>query len=207
MHYEKRVAARNQAPLWIAAGAWLVLFGHARAQTSEEPHRLHPVTEEPAASAPGDEANPMPESIGGMPDNPHGEYENYTSPLKPLGTAMFAGGYVVNVAVSLVYLATVYPLQALFGSSKVEPVMLWLLLPIAGPWMAQYEDHVKDSIAWRAVLIGDAAIQATGLVLGLIGLALSGTRDVPRESGARLELHMGVAGAGMTGLTLTLRTL
>jgi hypothetical protein len=56
------------------------------------------------------------------------------------------------------------------------------------------------------VLIADAALQATGLLLGLIGAALSGRRDIEPES-TGLELKMGVAGGGMIGMTVSLRTL
>jgi hypothetical protein len=132
---------------------------------------------------------------------------HYTSPLEKFGSDLFFGSYVLGAVVSLVYLAVVYPLQALFGSSKVEPVMLWMLLPIAGPWFAQYEDSVKSKPFWRVVLVGDAVLQASGVVLGLIGLALSGKRTIKPQASTRVELNLGVAGAGLTGLTLCVHTL
>jgi hypothetical protein len=203
----------KQLCFWIAVSVWAAGFGSAQAQVLEPPARETDTgstpapVDQPAPDAPAPETLPMPKSIGGMPDPPRGQYEYYTSPLKTIGTGMFAGGYVVSAGVSLVYLVFVYPLQALFGSSKVETVMPWLLLPIVGPWLAQYEDHVKHSPAWRAVLIGDAAIQATGLVVGLIGAALSGRRPRAPDRASRLELHVGVAGVGVTGLTLTVHAL
>src|SRR5688572_16845743 len=100
--------------LWMTTMVWLLCVASAHAQATEGVSGDEPVSEDA-----GDESKPMPKSIGGMPDPPRGYYENYTSPLKTIGTGMFAGGYVVNVAVSLVYLAFVYPLQALFGTSKV----------------------------------------------------------------------------------------
>ncbi|HEY2736535.1 MAG TPA: hypothetical protein VGI70_21190, partial [Polyangiales bacterium] len=130
----------------------------------------------------------MPETMGGMPDDPRGE--DYESPLKTIGIGLGGGSYVLSAGISLIYLVVVYPLQALFGSNKVEPVTLWLLLPIAGPWLAQYEDGVKNKPVWRGVLIGDAALQATGLVLGVIGAALSGRRNSAAESARGVELKL-----------------
>jgi hypothetical protein len=137
-------------------------------------------------------------TIGGMPEGPT-EYE-YTSPLKKLGIGLGLGSYALSAASGLVYLIYVYPLQALFGSDRVETVMPWLLLPIIGPWMAQYEDSVKDSPVWRGILIGDAVLQATGLLLGLLGAALSGTRTVERSERSQFEVRWAV-----TNLTVTWR--
>jgi hypothetical protein len=143
-----------------------------------------------------------PTTIGGAPEPARTEYY-YNSPLKKIGSDLLFGGYALSVIVSVAYLAVVYPLQALFGSNKVEPVMLWMLLPIAGPWFAQYEDSVRSKPFWRVVLIGDSVLQASGIVVGLIGLALSGTRKLEAQSASRIRLNLGVAGAGPTGVTLS----
>lgn len=135
-------------------------------------------------------------TIGGMGDSPRGEY--YTSPLKKLGTDLALAPYAIGAFSSLIYLAVVYPVQALFGSSHVEGVMPWLLVPIVGPWMAQYTRHVKDKPVWRAVLIGDAALQATGLVLGVLGELLSGWREAPPRTETGLQLQLGPGGVTLT---------
>jgi hypothetical protein len=169
------VSAQDPAPAgWPAEGA------PAEAQELAAPETLH--------------------TIGGMPEGPL-QYE-YTSPLKKFGIALGLGSYAISAAAGLVYLIYVYPIQALFGNSRVETVMPWLLLPIIGPWMAQYEDSVKDSPVWRGVLIGDAALQATGLLVGLLGAALSGTREREPEEHSDLEVRW-----GLTGLTVTWHTL
>lgn len=131
----------------------------------------------------------------------------YTSPVETFGTDLFLGSYVLSALVSVVYLAVVYPLQALFGSNKVEPVMLWMLLPVVGPWFAQYEDSVKSKPFWRVVLVGDAALQAAGVVVGLIGYCLSGRRPIRPTRASAVELKLGVEGAGLAGLTLSVHTL
>lgn len=131
----------------------------------------------------------------------------YRSPVQKFGTDLFFGSYVLGALVSVVYLAVVYPLQALFGSNKVEPVMLWMLLPVVGPWFAQYEDSVKSKPFWRVVLVGDAALQAAGVVVGLIGLALSGRRPIRPTHATGIELKLGASGAGLAGLTLSVHTL
>jgi hypothetical protein len=209
---------RSGTAPFIGAAVWMACSAIASAQTAP-PAAAGPnaryAPREPAEAASADAepsaeelatpiAEPRGESMGGMPDEPRGEY--YTSPLKTIGIGMGGGSYVLSAGAGLFYLVLVYPLQALFGSNKVEPVMLWMLLPIIGPWMAQYEDLVKNQPFWRGVLIGDAALQATGLVLGLIGAALSGRRDIPSES-TGLDLKLGVAGGGMLGMTVSLRTL
>jgi hypothetical protein len=221
---------RTGTALCISAAAWLAYSAIASAQTPVPGPAAEAVeTPPPPAAGPNEryaprtpatptvaEAEPSAEdfdnpprgssseSMGGMPEGPRSVY--YTSPLKTLGIGMGGGAYVLSAGAGLFYLVFVYPLQALFGSNKVEPVMLWMLLPILGPWMAQYEDLVKDQPFWRGVLIGDAALQATGLVLGLLGAALSGSRDIEPES-TGLELKVGVAGGGMLGMTVSLRTL
>jgi hypothetical protein len=212
------MSVRTGTAPWIAATAWIACSTLASAQAAPPP-AAGPSTRytprEPATPTASNvelsaddftdpPARPNSESMGGMPEGPRGEY--YTSPLKTIGIGMGGGAYVISAFMGLFYLVFVYPLQALFGSNHVEPVMLWMLLPIIGPWMAQYEDLVKDKPFWRGVLIGDAALQATGLVLGLIGAALSGRRDIPSES-TGLELKVGVAGGGMLGMTVSVRTL
>jgi hypothetical protein len=152
------------------------------------------------------EAQPMPTPIGGGMDPLGGSYY-YTSPVQKLGSDLFFGSYILGALVSVVYLAVGYPLQALFGSNKVEPVMLWMLLPIIGPWFAQYEDSVKSKPFWRVVLVGDAVVQASGAVLGLIGFALSGRRAFAPQRATGVELKLGVAGAGLAGITLSVNTL
>lgn len=157
------------------------------------------------AEAPPDEALDMPGMIGGGPQLVGSYY--YTSPLKKFGTDLLVGVYALNVLVSIAYLAVVYPLQKLFGSTSLDPVMLWMLVPIAGPWFAQYEDSAKDKPLLRAILIGDAALQATGVVVGLIGLALSGKRQLRPETEGDVQLKLGAQGAGLAGVTLSIRTL
>jgi hypothetical protein len=140
------------------------------------------------------------QSIGGMPEMSPRRIEN---PVKKLGIDLGVGFYALSALSSLVYLVAVYPLQAIFGSSRVEPVMLWLFLPIAGPWFAQYEDSVKDKPVWRGILIADACLQATGLVLGLIGAAIGDSYEYPSSRQSRqnqLELKL-----GLTGMSLTYR--
>lgn len=154
---------------------------------------------------PSNESTNLPQPIGGGPE-PVGSYY-YNSPLKQFGSDLLVGSYALNLFVSIAYLAVVYPLQALFGSNKVEPVMLWMLLPIAGPWFAQYEDSVKSKPFWRVVLIGDAALQASGVLVGLIGLALSGERARKPRAASGVELRLGAQGAGLAGVTLSIHTL
>ena len=162
--------------------------------------------DEPLQPEASNAALDMPETVGGGHARAGSYY--YTSPLKKLGTDLFVGSYVLNIFVSFAYLAVVYPVQALFGHSKVETVTLWMLVPIAGPWFAQYEDSVKSKPFWRVVLIGDAALQATGLVLGLIGIALSGKRELhPKAADSAVELRLGTPGDGLAGLTLSVHTL
>jgi hypothetical protein len=201
---------RTCACLLLSIAAWSSWSAPVSAQTA-------PPTAAAAAAAPSTpralEGEPASEgqaperqqSMGGMPEAPGGEY--YTSPLKTIGIDMGGGSYAISACVGLFYLVFVYPFQALFGSNRVEPVMLWMLLPIAGPWMAQYEDLVKDKPGWRGVLIADAALQATGLVLGLIGAALSGRISRESESTTGFELQLGVAGSSGLGVTMSLRTL
>lgn len=176
---------RTLVPLLIVVTLW-----NARGATAN--------AQEPSA-----ESRPMPTNIGGMPGSPRGEI--YTSPLQTIGIDVGLGSYAIGAAASLIYLAFVYPFQALFGSSKVEPVMPWLLLPIVGPWMAQYTSPVEHKPFWRGVLIADAGLQAGGLVIGLIGYALSGRRPPPSER-AGIELKLGAAGCRGLGLTLAVRT-
>jgi hypothetical protein len=194
---------------WITAAAWTAWSALASAQAAPpmaaEPSAREAPEGEPASEDATDPSDYRQQTMGGMPEEARGEY--YTSPLKTVGVGMGAGSYVISAGIGLFYLVFVYPFQALFGSNQVEPVMLWLLLPIVGPWMAQYEDLVKDKPGWRAVLIGDAAMQATGLVLGLIGAALSGRTSRVSESTTGFELKLGVAGCGALGMTVSLRTL
>ena len=136
-------------------------------------------------------------TIGGMSEAAP-EYE-YTSPLKRIGLNLALGTYAVGAIVSVIYLVYVYPLVRLFGGSYFQTVMPWLLIPIVGPWMAQYEGAVKDQPAWRAVLIADAGLQAAGLVIGLLGVLLSGKRSAPvSEPEPALELTVGATGAALT---------
>lgn len=202
---------------WTPCGAGL---GRAQAQAPVRIERQAPTQDIEKNVEVAPEATDAPESfshnIGGMPDEPR--LYIYSSPLKKLGFDIGFGVYAVNALTSIVYMLQVYPIQKLFGDTTFEPVMPWLLLPIAGPVIAQFTDHVRDLPVWRAVLIGDAALQATGLVIGLLGLALSGerTRD-PDDARATdvhyvhdrtmsVEVQLGVAGMSMSGLTLTLHT-
>jgi hypothetical protein len=197
---------RTCACLLLSIAAWSSWSARASAQTAPPtaaaPSAPQLLEGEPASEGQAPERH---QTMGGMPEEPGGEY--YTSPLKTIGIDMGGGSYAISACVGLFYLVFVYPFQALFGSNRVEPVMLWLLLPIAGPWMAQYEDLVKDKPGWRGVLIADAALQATGLVLGLIGAALSGRVSRESESTTGFELRLGVAGSGALGVTMSLRTL
>lgn len=130
-----------------------------------------------------------------MPEAPRVYY--YTSPLKRFGVGLGVGTYALNLALGLGYFVYVYPVQALLGHSHVETVMPWLMLPIVGPWFAQYEDSVRDKPGWRGVLIADAALQAGCLVIGVIGALLSGPRVRAPERAAGFELR-----AGPSGVTL-----
>lgn len=199
-----RSSAPALVPLLIMITLWTTPAARVTAQDSSAPLPAAEPEPQPTAAEPGDESRPMPTTIGGMPGPPRGEM--YTSPLQTIGVDIGLGTYALGAAASLIYLVFVYPLQALFGSSKVEPILLWMLLPIAGPWMAQYEDSVKAKPFWRGVLIADAALQASGLVLGLIGYALSGRRPLA-PTHAALELNVGVAGSRGLGLTLSVHAL
>jgi hypothetical protein len=172
-----------------------VMFACADASAQEAPATL---PDDGAHAVANPDLRGASEPVGGM-----GEMISYRqpNPLKKLGTDIGLGAYSVSALVGLFYLVGVYPVQALFGSNRVEPVMLWLLLPIAGPWFAQYEDLVKDSPVWRGILIADAGLQAAGLVLGLIGAAMGDSRSSSYES-KRVELKFGIS-----SVTLTLRTL
>lgn len=165
----------------------------SEAQEAEAPDQAQPAEALRARSS----------TIGGMPELVE---EEYTSPLETLGIALGGNSYVLSAGIGLIYLIFVYPTQALLGHGKVEPVALWLLLPIVGPWMAQYEDLVKDKPGWRGVLIADAGLQAVGLVMGLIGAALSGKRTHTSET-TGLELKWAVGSSGAVGLTVTLRSM
>lgn len=178
----------------------LLMLACARAGAQEAPAML---PEDPDAHA---VANPdlrqSSEPVGGM-----GELTGHrtSNPVLKTGIDLGLGTYTVNALIGLFYLVGVYPVQALFGSSRVEPVMLWLLLPIAGPWFAQYEDSVKDKPVWRGILIADAALQATGLVVGLIGAAIGGTRSrsyAHANQGSRLSLRLGISSVTLTFQTL-----
>jgi hypothetical protein len=105
--------------------------------TEAQPAKVQPGTEQWL-----DEARDSPGTIGGGPQLVGSYY--YTSPLKKFGTDMFVGVYALNALVSIAYLAVVYPLQKLFGSTSLDPVMLWMLVPVAGPFFAQYVDSAKD---------------------------------------------------------------
>ncbi|HTU60376.1 MAG TPA: hypothetical protein VMF89_18120, partial [Polyangiales bacterium] len=200
------------ASIVLAAVGCMVWSGSLSAQDGWQPAAVDVAADFDAqpssapAAAPTREPEPMPSTlVGGM--DPLGGSYYYTSPLETFGTNLFLTPYVLGALTSLVYLAVVYPLQALFGSSKVEPVMLWMLLPVAGPWFAQYEDSVKSKPFWRVVLVGDAVVQAAGVVVGLIGYCLSGRRPIRPTQATGVELKLGVEGAGLAGLTLSVRTL
>ena len=195
---------------WALAAIGCILvaapaYAHAQ-QSSAVVETPETISDEPYA--PGSEAEResqrMHEAIGGG-EPVRGMY--YTSPLKKFGTDLFFASYAIGAVASIAYLGGVYPVQALFGSSKLEPVMLWMLLPVAGPWFAQYEDSVRSKLFWRVVLIGDAALQASGVVLGLIGMALSGRRKLEPTSSSGVEWKLGVAGPGLAGITLSVRAL
>jgi hypothetical protein len=147
----------------------------------------------------------MPDTIGGMPGEPR--THEYTSPVKTFGIDLGLGTYAVTASISLIYLSAVFPLQALFGNHKPEPILLWNLVPIVGPWPAQYQAHAKHSPVLRALLIGDSALQASGLVLGLIGAALSGRREPGYAANGGWELNLGVAGTALAGLTVSVHTM
>lgn len=199
--------------LVFAAVGCIVCRGSVSAQDGWQPAAVDVASDYDAPStgsnvAPAQPVQPEPtpsQLVGGM--DPLGGSYYYTSPVETFGTNLFLTPYVLGALVSVVYLAVVYPLQALFGSNKVEPVMLWMLLPVAGPWFAQYEDSVKSKPFWRVVLVGDAALQAAGVVVGLIGWCLSGRRPIRPTQASAIELKLGVEGAGLTGLTLSVQTM
>jgi hypothetical protein len=197
--------------LVLAAVGCTICRGSVSAQDGWQPAAVDVASDYDApstapSSQPARAPEPMPTTlVGGM--DPLGGSYYYTSPVETFGTNLFLTPYVLGALVSVVYLAVVYPLQALFGSNKVEPVMLWMLLPVAGPWFAQYEDSVKDKPFWRVVLVGDAVLQAAGVVVGLIGYCLSGRRPVRPARATGIELKLGVAGGGLAGLTLSVQTL
>jgi len=191
----------------LAAMGCMVFCDSLSAQEEGQPAAVDVASdfEQPASgAATPTPTQPMPSAL--IMDPLEGSYY-YTSPVQTFGTDLFLGTYVLGALASFVYLAVVYPLQALFGSNKVEPVMLWMLLPVVGPWFAQYEDSVRSKPFWRVVLVGDAALQAAGVVVGLIGYALSGRRPIRPARATSIELKLGAAGAGLAGLTLTVQTL
>jgi|GEM_PF-4254121 len=198
--------------LVVAAVGCMICRGSVSAQDGWQPAAVDVAADfdapasGPAPAQPAREPEPVPTTlVGGM--DPLGGSYYYTSPVETFGTNLFLTPYVLGALASVGYLAVVYPLQALFGSNKVEPVMLWMLLPVAGPWFAQYEDSVKDKPFWRVVLVGDAVLQAAGVVVGLIGWCMSGRRAVRPARATGVELKLGVAGGGLAGLTLSVHTL
>lgn len=184
------------ASLWLAISLWAACNATVSAQDPNDP--AAPQLEAPSTLSSS-------QTIGGMPDEPR-SYQ-YTSPLKKLGFNIGVGTYAVTALVSIIYMIDVYPLQELFGDATFEPVMPWLLIPIAGPLIAQYEDHVIHKPGWRALLIGDAALQAGGVLIGLLGLILSGERTREPERASGFDLQLGAAGVGLTGLTVSFKTL
>ena len=196
--------------LRICAFAALGCIAFCATASAQEPSAVDGVEAQEAPSRagtqePSHEAREMPTTIGGGPQLVGTYY--YTSPLEKFGSDLLVGSYALNLLVAIGYIAVVYPLGNLFGSSSFDPVMLWMLVPIAGPFFAQYEDSVKNKPFWRVVLIGDAALQATGLVVGLIGLALSGKRELRPAAHSGVELKLGAEGAGLAGVTLSVHTL
>ncbi|MET0384719.1 MAG: hypothetical protein ABW321_02110 [Polyangiales bacterium] len=218
---------QSSVRLWLSATFWLIGVASAAAQTTPAPSSDDaPIAPErridnpegdsgaPAVAAPetlpddldADVQRSGSTAIGGGPEAPLGY--KYTSPLKQFGINLGMGVYGVNLFVGLAYLAFVYPIQSIVGSSTPEPILLWNMLPLIGPVLAAFvEDSVKDKIVWQAILIGDASLQAAGLLIGLLGAALSGRRSEPPEHATGFDVQLGVAGNGGTGLTLRFRTL
>jgi hypothetical protein len=141
-------------------------------------------------------------AIGGGSEAPL--QSHHTSPLESVGFGIGGSAYVLTAGVGFVYATTILPLTALFAGAKAQPVLLWLLLPIGGPLFAQENDSLKHKPVLRAFLIGDGVLQGAGLLLGLIGVALSG-KNSRNESG--FDLSLGVPGSTATGVTIRLRTL
>lgn len=179
--------------IWaLAVFVWLGGAAEARAQP-DDATSLDAAERDADAALAGDPfAESSSQSIGGLPEPSRRKVGPH--PLQTFGIDLGVGTYAVNAIVGLLYLASVYPIQALLGTSKVEPLALWLLVPIAGPWFAQYTHLVKGSPVARGILIVDAGLQATGLVLGLIGAALSGGRSSSPTRAGRVELQLAAAG-------------
>jgi hypothetical protein len=142
-------------------------------------------------------------AIGGGSEAPLKTH--HTSPLESIGFGIGGSAYVLSAGVAFVYVTTVLPFGAIFAGAKVHPVLFWLFLPIGGPLFAQQDDSLKHQPVWRAILIGDGVLQGTGLVLGLIGVALSGSGS--RSSQPGFDVSLGVDGSTATGFTLRWRTL
>ena len=128
-----------------------------------------------------------------------------TSPLLWWGIGLGAGSYVVSLGVGVIYLVLIYPLQAAFSDNdKAEPLALWMLVPVAGPFIAQRQKLVRDEQGWRAVLISDGVLQGAGLALIIAGIALSGQLPTDPMEQSKLQVLPGAASSPL-GLTLRAR--
>lgn len=164
--------------LSLAVGMLLCLGGSsARAQTSETQANAGASARAPAEAH---ESGARPPDGSGAPRAGGSEDstgETVGNVLLITGGASFGIAYGMSVVTSVLYLALIFPFQHIIAETPPDPSLTWLLVPVAGPFLAAKRGVLEDHSGWNTIMHVNGILQSAGLGLLLTGLIIRAASD------------------------------
>lgn len=168
--------------LFLVMGLFLCVGrSDARAQTSEAQASgdasAHASAEaqEPAEIA--GEGTDAPQA--GVSENSAGE--TVGNVLLITGGVSFGIAYGMSVVTSVLYLALIFPFQHIIAETPPDPSLTWLLVPVAGPFLAANHGALKDHSGWDGTMLVNGILQSAGLGLLLTGLIIRAASETDSQ--------------------------
>lgn len=116
-----------------------------------------------------------------------------------LGGTTAAVSYGTSLGGGLFYILLIYPFQYVFAHTKPEPAMLWLMVPVAGPFLAASSEHVRDDKGLRTTMYVIGGLQVAGLAMLTFGLILkASSRSGAETASLKPKKWLAFPGAGTT---------